>query len=344
MGLGLFLVLARTRFPAGLSICSQAPTCRAKHPAPGEVGAGGGTLAGIRAGSPGRPLRPPPALLLSTGLFAAGARWTAGQGGGRRTSSRGWVRAGVPRHRSIARRDRRSRGLQRAGRRAASCPRPLSVSDTGGDRAVLLASNVSPRDLAPASREARAPRLSAIACLEDVVRKSFGPVRALDGVDLRAPRGARSSRCSGRTAPASRPRSRSCSGLRRPDSGRALLFGARSSRRRRPALDRRRAPRGRLPSGAARDARPSISCARTIRTPARPASSPRTPRPRTARRSRRRRPFRRPAPPARRRARARREARGALSRRADGGHGRERAGARCCATSSTSLREAAPCS
>ena len=204
---------------------------------------------------------------------------------------------------------------------AALVPRPLSVLDTGGERESLIASVASPQRLAPSSQEARTLRSSAVARLENVAR-SFGPVRALDGVDLELRRG----EILALLGPNGAGKSTAVSillGLRRPDSGRALLFD------RDPHEPSARARVGTVLQEVSFP--PGLRVHETVDSRARALlgrrldrDSPRTPRPRVARESRRRRPIRRAAPTLGSRARARGQARGALSRRAHGWHGRER--------------------
>ena len=161
----------------------------------------------------------------------------------------------------------------------------------------------------------------------------------------RARAAARSSRCSARTAPASRPRWRSCSACAGPTRARATLRAvdpreALPSRGASALCCRRSASR---PGSAC--ARRSTSCGRTIRTPTRRAERStrldlglaQTDRDAAGLSGGQRRRLAvalalvgRPA--------------GALPRRADRRDGRRRRGATCCATSSRSPTPAAPCS
>jgi ABC-2 type transport system ATP-binding protein len=99
----------------------------------------------------------------------------------------------------------------------------LSISDSSADAIGSLASGSLSRRDEPTQEPASAPREPAVARLEHV-RKSFGHVTALDGVDLTLRRG----EILALLGPNGAGKSTAVAillGLRRPDAGRATLFG-----------------------------------------------------------------------------------------------------------------------
>ena len=273
MGLGLFLVLARQRFPAGLStvprrrLAARSILLLAKSAQ--EEALWRAFVLGLLVVPFGRL----PALLLSTGLFAlahvgrlggaAAVHVVTGAGFGLVYLLTGRLHGAIAAH-----------GVYNVLIGAAALvPRPLSVSDTGGDRAVLLASSVSPRHLAPASREARTPRLSA----DRMPGRCGSILRACPSARRRRPGAA-----TGRDPRAPRPERRrqvdrglDHARLTAPRLGTRYPLRARSSRAVITRSHRRGPPGGELPPGPA-SARDRRSRARALsRTPTRPRRSSR---------------------------------------------------------------------